>query len=187
MSRGADKNRSKSMSREDFTELFVDVLKICQPKHPFYDDVNPYKNISEEDILTSYCREDSRFHAKCGPRRVPLVAKYSVDIEYFRSRPFFENLVITVHEATHIEVGSHNGPKCPSHPPRFWVEMSKNARDILDNWIRIEKKWGRVDSEKFKQRLSIDPNPEMVDERSQTPQEARDVIVDMIEEYDAVR
>lgn len=187
MSGEVEENRSESISREDLTELFIDVLKICQPKHPFYDDIDPYKNISESDILTSYCREDSKFHAKCGPRRVPLVAKYSVDIEYFRSRPFFENLFITVHEATHIEIGSHNGPMCPSHPPRFWVEMSKNAIDILDNWTKIEEKWGKIDSNKFKQRMLIDPNSEMVDERSQTPEEAKDTIFDMMKKHDVLK
>lgn len=187
MSKSSESASSQDMSREDFTELFVDILYICEPEHPFYDEHNPYKEISKDDIVTSYCRSDSKYHAKCGPRRTPLIAKYSIDIGYFQSRRFSECLAITVHEATHISVGRHNDLYSSSHPPEFWEKMGMNAQDVLDNWGYLENKWGNIDPEVFRKRLIIDPNSQMVDRRSQTPEEASRVIKNLIADQTAKR
>lgn len=184
MENRSNKTRPIQTSREEFTELFVDVIRICKPDHPYYEDSNPYKNISKDDIVTSYCREDSKYHAKCGPRRDPMVAKYSIDLEYFQSRPLFEDLAINIHEATHITIGSHNEDTSTSHPPRFWVKMCENAKLLLDNWDVVQEKWGPIDARLFKERLMKDPNKEMVDRRRQTVQEVQDKVRELIEGYE---
>lgn len=172
-----------NMTRDEFTELFVDVLKICKPEHPYYTVVDPYDIITPDRIKTTFCRSDSNYYARCGPRSDPYVALYAIDLDFFQSSSFEQVLAITTHEATHIPIGSHNGRKSPAHPPKFWNEMAFHAQLVIDNLDELEDKWGHINEEEFKYQIINDPNSSMVDGRSETVYEVKSRLCDWVVDY----
>lgn len=170
------------MSREEFHKLFVDVLKICQPEHPYYSG-NPYEGITTGNITTTFCREDSPYYARCGPRRKPYVAKYSIDLEHYRNISFTRALAITTHEVTHIPIGRHNGRRAPAHPPEFWNEMAYHAQCVIDAIPEIEEKWETVHEEDFRRSIINDPNRSMVDQRSESVSDVKNRLVEWVGNY----
>jgi hypothetical protein len=172
------------MNRDDFTELFVDVLKICEPEHPYYSE-DPYDDVTTDDIVTTFCREDSVYYARCGPRHSPNVAKYAVDLGYYQDVSFARVLSITVHEVTHIPYGTHNGFRSPAHPPEFWNEMAYHSQCVLDHLPQIEEKWMEVDEEQFRKEIVNDPNASMVDRRSESVADVRERLRNWVSEYEA--
>ena len=160
------KPKTDEFKRKDFTELFVDVLKICEPDHPTYDRANPYNIVSVDKIKTSYCRNDSKYIARCMPLSQPYVAKYSIDLNYYQNSTFESVLATTVHEATHIPIGSHSNESSSTHPPEFWNEMAYHTQCVIDNIEYLKDKWGDIDIDEFKNEVYNDPNSQMVDNRS---------------------
>lgn len=175
--------KTSDMSREDFTELFVDVLKLCRPKHPYHDD-QVYDEVTTEDIIQGYCRSDSNYCARCGPRRSPHVASYSIDHTYFQKHSIEHDLAVTVHEVTHITVGRHSrSGKSPVHPPEFWNTMAFHTQRVLDEMDQIEQKWGKIDVDKFRRKVIEDPNSSMVDRRTESVSDVRNRLTSWIANY----
>lgn len=175
---------TENMDRDEFTELFVDALKICKPKHPYYDIADPYKVLSKDKIKVGYCRSDTDYIARCGPLLQPHIATYSIDLTYFQNHSFEKCLATTTHELTHITVGTHRSDMSSTHPPVFWNKMAFNAQIVLDHLDYIESKWGSVDESEYKKHIINDPNSNMVDRRVETPQEVTNRIRNYLDEYE---
>lgn len=179
------KVETEDMCRDDFTELFVDVLKLCQPEHP-YKDVQ-YDHITTDSIIEGYCRSDSNYYARCGPRSsIGYIAKYSIDLNYFQKCSIERVLAITVHEATHITVGRHSqSGQSAIHPPEFWNTMAYHTQMVLDNISQIEDEWGKIDYKKFRDEIVNDPNSSMVDRRVESVSEVKNRLSQWVGEYPA--
>ena len=163
--------------REFFLDLFIEVVNYCRPHHPYYsggedDTVGPYP-LTASDIEFSYRRSDSNTWASCGPRRGENKVFYAIDHAYFQSLSFERVLAITVHELTHITVGTHNSyGKTPMHPPEFWNTMAFNGMTLLDHFADLDYA-ASLDDEEFREELITDANSHMVDQRSETVTEVQ--------------
>lgn len=173
-----------SLSREEFLDLFVDVLRICEPDHP-YIDTGPYDGLTTDDIEFSHCKKTSNTWARCGPRRGRHVALFAIDHSYFQSVSFERVLAVTVHEVTHITVGTHEGWRAAMHPPEFWNEMAFHAQLVLDHLDDLADKWGGIDTESFRQHIITDPNESMVDQRSDSVDDVRNRLTEWVGDYPA--
>jgi hypothetical protein len=175
--------KTETLTRDDFLELFLDVVNLCQPEHPYYTDPYP---LSAADIEFSYCRGTSNTLARCGPQRGASKVFYALDQKYFQSILFEQALAHTVHEVTHITIGTQNeGRRAPMHPPAFWNEMAFHAMVVLDHIESFSTKWGAIDPELFRLKVVGDPNTSMVDHRSETVQEVRDRLQKWVGSYPA--
>jgi len=107
-------------TRDEFTQLFIDLVKVCKPEHP-YTDVSgvdtpsdtvtafEYADLTHEHIKTGWKRKDSNSWASCGPRHFPpYIAYYGIDLGYFQSVSMERVLAVTTHELTHIPIGRHS-------------------------------------------------------------------------------
>lgn len=172
-----------TLSRDDFVDLFVEVVNICQPEHPTYGrDIYP---VTRQDIELSYCRADSRTWARCGPRTGTYKIFYAFDKSYFQNVRFERVLAITVHELTHITIGTQNGRRAPMHPPAFWNEMAYHAQVVLDHLDDIGATWGQISPEVFRQQIITDPNSYMVDARSESLDDVHDRMQKWVGSYPA--
>lgn len=165
-------SRGRPRNLDEYTELFVDILKICRPYHPYMN--NPYENICRDSILVSRCDPDSTTIARCAPRTIH-VANYSLDVEHFSEASFEHMLAVTAHESAHITHGTHaqENSRQSGHPREFWRLFGYNAQCVLDNLRHLENKWTNVDAEKFKQAVYNDANSETVDQRVWSPSGVR--------------
>lgn len=174
-----------SLTRADFLDLFIDVLKLCRPDHPYHSE-NVYEELTRDQIKFSHCKSSSTTWARCGPRRSPHVAFYAIDLAYFQNVRFERALAITVHEITHITIGTQNpGRRAPMHPPAFWNEMAFHAMVVLDHLDELSAKWGFISPEVFRQQIITDPNDYMVDNRSETLDEVQDRMQKWVGSYPA--
>lgn len=125
-----------TIEHDEIKSLFVKVLNIVRPDHPYID--NPYP-VSESDIDYGHKKSSSPYYASCGPRRGGLyVAKFAADKSYFNDVTIARILAILTHEVTHVTVGSHSNYEHGSHPPRFFREFGFNAHLVLENWDKLD-------------------------------------------------
>jgi len=136
-----------SLTHDDIKKLFVKIINIVQPKHPYFDNVYP---VDEENIKYSYKQRTSSYYASCGPRKVrkkPILFK--ADKHYFNNKEPERILAILTHEITHVTVGGHSNVESGSHPPRFWRKFGFNAHILLDNWDAVQEYFGDVSKKDF--------------------------------------
>lgn len=182
-------------TRDEFTQLFIDLVKVCKPEHP-YTDVSgvdtpsdtvtafEYADLTHEHIKTGWKRKDSNSWASCGPRHFPpYIAYYGIDLGYFQSVSMERVLAVTTHELTHIPIGRHNGLQAASHPPEFWDEMAYHAQCVLDALPEIEARWGPIDEVAFREEIVSDPNEYMVDCRSDSLDNVVERMSGWVKEY----
>lgn len=170
----------RDKDREFYTDLFVRVANICQPQHPKRDIDYP---LDRDDIKQTWKRSDSNSwaHVATYPNEKSVyVVKYAVDIGYFNRKSKERILAITVHEATHIEEGSHTPGS--AHHPRFWEAMCKNGKAVLKNMDMIEP-FFNIDRNNFIEEMIDDPNSYMVDERMETATERKNKMWEDLKEY----
>lgn len=152
---------------EDVRRLFVEVVNVVQPEHPYLDEPYP---VEYDDFEWSYCRASSNTWARCGPGHGPKVAKFYDDINYFSNRSIGRVLAILVHEATHITEGRHSEGSI--HNPTFWQKYARNARTLRENLDALSTA-GVVDVEEFEHEVVHDVNSAMTDRRSRTVEEQK--------------
>lgn len=136
-----------SLTHNDIKKLFVHIVNIVKPEHPYITDPYPI-NIS--GVKYSYKKASSSYYASCGPmndRNKPVLFK--ADKSYFNNSEPEKILSIIAHELTHITVGKHTNVQNGGHPPRFWRKLGFNAHLILDNWDNVETLFGSISEEKF--------------------------------------
>lgn len=168
---------------DDVRRLFVEVVNVVQPEHPYLEDPYPAKY---SDFEWSHCKSTSNTWARCGPRGKKTwsttVAKFYDDISYFKRSSIERVLCVLVHEATHITEGRHSPGSI--HNPRFWRTMADNARKLRENLDQLSTA-GCVDVQKFEQKVVMDPNSSMTDRRTYTVKEQRDAVRQRLGAYHA--
>ena len=135
-----------SLTHEDIKNTLVFLVNIVEPEHPYYENAYPVTN---DEISYSYKKSSSSYYASCGPRSRPEKVGFSADKTYFNNVHAERLLAIYAHEMTHITVGRHSSVESGSHPPRFWREFGFNAHVMLDNWEKIQSKFGDVSKRDF--------------------------------------
>jgi hypothetical protein len=136
-----------SLTHNDIKKLFVHIVNIVRPSHPYIKDPYP---ISLSGVKYSYKKASSSYYASCGPRNdrdKPVLFKS--DKSYFNDSEPEKVLSIIAHELTHITVGNHSNIENGGHPPRFWRNLGFNAHLILDDWDNVETLFGSISKEKF--------------------------------------
>lgn len=166
---------------EDIRRLFVDIVNLVEPDHPYLTDPYP---ADYADFEWSYCRSTSTVNARCGPREFDNVAKFYADKHRFVNDWSNERaLQCLIHEATHITEGSHS--EGSSHNPTFWRAMTDNVlivRDYLEhrggdgNYPELARVAPTIDIEAFERHAVMTPNRSMTDRRSMTVTEQREAI-----------
>lgn len=147
-----DKQRTQGvkfnyLSHNAIKKLFVHIVNIVKPNHPYKEDVYP---ITTDEVKYSYKKTSSSYYASCGPRNdssKPVLFK--ADKSYFNDSEPERVLSIITHELTHITVGKHSKIQNGGHPPRFWRKLGFNAHLILDDWDNVRKVFGPISKEKF--------------------------------------
>jgi len=158
------------MDREDLLDAFLTVLNICEPDHPYSDDVYP---VSRSEVNYGYKKASSNTWASCGPRfdRRSDVVGYSVDKAYMNRVSTERHLAVLVHEVTHVSEGSVSDGSI--HNPAFWREMMFNAWHVRESWDEIRRAFDNPDKEQFITEVITDPNGSMVDRRMETVRERK--------------
>lgn len=180
------KLKTSELTKNDIAEIFIDLLKICKPEHPYESDSEIYENITIDDIEISYCRSDSKYYARCGAsdrKFEGVIAKYSFDLEYYQNSSIEKILAITTHELTHITVGSVRGWYTSGHPPEFWDEMAFNAQLVLDYFQQIQDKWGNIDEEKYKRNVIQEANRFNIDKRTNSVEQLQNRLESFLLDY----
>lgn len=165
---------------EDIRRLFLDVLNLCEPTHPYVNDPYP---LDYEWVEWSYCTQSSPYNAKCGPRD-PVTHSETAYVKFYADKDQFvdnwsieRSLQCLVHEITHV--GETN------HPPEFWQAMADNmliVRDYLEhrdgsgNYPELAQVAPHIDVETFERHAVMNPNSVMTDRRSMTVTEQREAI-----------
>ena len=152
------------MNEDEIIDVLVRFANELQPKHKYRDE---HKDYEKDDVEVAYC---SRYHAKCGPRHGGM--GFSINQEYINTTTPESFLRLLTHELVHLSIGT--GYNDPGHPPEFWVRFGEYANRVLANWSDYDALF----AESLRKGVYIDeciddPNPAMVDRRSETSYEAQ--------------
>lgn len=160
----------ETLDRGNLLEAFLTVLNICEPEHPYCDDPYP---LTADDVDYGYKQSSGRYYASCGPRKPykGYTVGYSVDKQYMNRASTPRHLAVLTHEVTHVTEGSHTEGSI--HNKAFWREMMFNAWHVRESWGEIEEQFGPVNKDFFIEEVIHDPNPSMVDRRTETVQERK--------------
>jgi len=158
-------------NRDEINEEFLRVMNIVQPEHPEFDDPYP---LCHDDIKYSWCRSDSKYIAKCGPRYAENKVFFAADKHKLgrASREYLYNTL--VHESTHV---SQSMTRYGAHKPSFWESFTDNILHLINS-----NEIHGINEQNLLSFARNDPTTGTVDRRMRTVKEQREEIEDMIRE-----